>query len=122
MDVPRQSSADQIDTKTYMGDAGVTVSHRSVAQLAGRIGFRGTRARRARRHAGDDGVSNRARCQSRERRRAREADPLRMFLSTTKPSMGLAAAPMVRGAGDQVTEEWEIKSYRSADLSGHIQK
>ena len=105
-----------IDTKTYMPLmlTWTGVAQDPIAQLAGRIGFRG-RGRGNR--GGFFGGGNRN--QPQQGAKVVSADELnkpttlRMYLSDYKVVNGIKLPHlMVRGAGDQVTEEWEIKSYK----------
>ena len=106
-----------IDTKTYMPLmlTWTGVAQDPIAQLAGRIGFRG-RGRGNR--GGFFGGNNRGN-QPQQAAKVVSADELskpttlRMYLSDYKVVNGIKLPHlMVRGAGDQVTEEWEIKNYK----------
>lgn len=106
-----------IDTKTYMPLmlTWTGVAQDPIAQLAGRIGFRG-RGRGNR--GGFFGGNNRGN-QGQQAAKVVSADELakpttlRMYLSDYKVVNGIKLPHlMVRGAGDQVTEEWEIKNYK----------
>jgi hypothetical protein len=105
-----------IDTKTYMPLmlTWTGVAQDPIAQLAGRIGFRG----RGRGNRGGFFGNNRGN-QQQQGAKVVSADELskpttlRMYLSEYKVVNGIKLPHlMVRGAGDQVTEEWEIKSYK----------
>jgi hypothetical protein len=105
-----------IDTKTYMPLmlTWTGVAQDPIAQLAGRIGFRG----RGRGGRGGFFGGNRGN-QPQQGAKVVSADELskpttlRMYLSDYKVVNGIKLPHlMVRGAGDQVTEEWEIKSYK----------
>jgi hypothetical protein len=106
-----------IDTKTSMPLmlTWTGVPQDPIAQLAGRIGFRG-RGRGNR--GGFFGGNNRGN-QPQQTAKVVSADELskpttlRMYLSDYKVVNGIKLPHlMVRGAGDQVTEEWEIKNYK----------
>jgi hypothetical protein len=103
-----------IDTKTYMPLmlTWTGVAQDPIAQLAGRIGFRG----RGRGNRGGFFGGNRGNQQATKVVSADELSKpttLRMYLSDYKVVNGIKLPHlMVRGAGDQVTEEWEIKSYK----------
>lgn len=105
-----------IDTKTSMPLmlTWTGVPQDPIAQLAGRIGFRG----RGRGGRGGFFGGNRGN-QPQQGAKVVSADELskpttlRMYLSEYKAVNGIKLPHlMVRGAGDQVTEEWEIKSYK----------
>jgi hypothetical protein len=105
-----------IDTKTYMPLmlTWTGVAQDPIAQLAGRIGFRG----RGRGNRGGFFGGNRGN-QPQQVAKVVSADELakpttlRMYLSEYKAVNGIKLPHLVvRGSGDQVTEEWEIKSYK----------
>jgi hypothetical protein len=106
-----------LDTKTSMPLmlTWTGVPQDPIAQLAGRIGFRG-RGRGGR--GGFFGGNNRGN-QPQQGAKVVSADELskpttlRMYLSDYRVVNGIKLPHlMVRGAGDQVTEEWEIKNYK----------
>ena len=105
-----------IDSKTYLPLmlTWTGVAQDPIAQLAGRIGFRG----RGRGGRGGFFGGNRGN-QPQQTAKVVSADELakpttlRMYLSDYKVVNGIKLPHLlVRGAGDQVTEEWEIKSYK----------
>jgi hypothetical protein len=105
-----------IDTKTYMPLmlTWTGVAQDPIAQLAGRIGFRG----RGRGNRGGFFGGNRGN-QPQQTAKVVSADELakpttlRMYLSEYKVVNGIKLPHLItRGSGDQVTEEWEIKSYK----------
>jgi hypothetical protein len=105
-----------IDTKTYMPLmlTWTGVAQDPIAQLAGRIGFRG----RGRGNRGGFFGGNRGN-QPQQTAKVVSADELakpttlRMYLSDYKVVNGIKLPHLItRGSGDQVTEEWEIKSYK----------
>jgi hypothetical protein len=105
-----------IDTKTYMPLmlTWTGVAQDPIAQLAGRIGFRG----RGRGNRGGFFGGNRGN-QPQQTAKVVSADELakpttlRMYLSDYKVVNGIKLPYLItRGSGDQVTEEWEIKSYK----------
>ena len=107
-----------IDTKTYMPLmlTWTGVAQDPIAQLAGRIGYRG-RGRGGR--GGFFGGNQNQRNQQQPAAKVVSADELskpttlRMYLSDYRVVNGIKLPHlMVRGAGDQVTEEWEIKNYK----------
>lgn len=105
-----------IDTKTYMPLmlTWTGVAQDPIAQLAGRIGFRG----RGRGNRGGFFGGNRGN-QPQQTAKVVSADELakpttlRMYLSEYKVVNGIKLPHLItRGSGDQVTEEWEIKGYK----------
>jgi len=105
-----------IDTKTSMPLmlTWTGVAQDPIAQLAGRIGFRG----RGRGNRGGFFGGNRGN-QPQQGAKVVSADELskpttlRMYLSDYKVVNGIKLPHLItRGAGEQVTEEWEIKSYK----------
>ena len=105
-----------IDTKTYMPLmlTWTGVAQDPIAQLAGRIGFRG----RGRGNRGGFFGGNRGN-QPQQTAKVVSADELakpttlRMYLSDYRVVNGIKLPHLItRGSGDQVTEEWEIKSYK----------
>ena len=103
-----------IDSKTYMPLMLVWtgIAQDPIAALAARSGWRG-------RGRGGRGGFNQQRTPAQAAAEAARADALsqptklRMFLSEYKVVNGVKLPHlMVRGAGDQVTEEWVIKSYK----------
>ena len=105
-----------IDTKTYMPLmlTWTGVAQDPIAQLAGRIGFRG----RGRGNRGGFFGGNRGN-QPQQTAKVVSADELskpttlRMYLSEYKVVNGIKLPHLItRGSGDQVTEEWEVKSYK----------
>ena len=106
-----------IDTKTYMPLmlTWTGVAQDPIAQLAGRIGFRG----RGRGNRGGFFGGNRGN-QPQQTAKVVSADELskpttlRMYLSEYKVVNGIKLPHLItRGSGDQVTEEWEVKSYKN---------
>ena len=107
-----------IDTKTYMPLmlTWTGVAQDPIAQLAGRIGFRG-RGRGNR--GGFFGGNQNQRNQQQQAAKVVSADELskpttlRMYLSEYKVVNGIKLPHLItRGSGEQVTEEWEIKNYK----------
>ena len=105
-----------IDTKTYMPLmlTWTGVAQDPIAQLAGRIGFRG----RGRGNRGGFFGGNRGN-QPQQTAKVVSADELskpttlRMYLSEYKVVNGIKLPHLItRGSGEQVTEEWEIKGYK----------
>ena len=105
-----------IDTKTYMPLmlTWTGVAQDPIAQLAGRIGFRG----RGRGNRGGFFGGNRGN-QPQQTAKVVSADELakpttlRMYLSDYRVVNGIKLPHLItRGSGDQVTEEWEVKSYK----------
>ena len=105
-----------IDTKTYMPLmlTWTGVAQDPIAQLAGRIGFRG----RGRGNRGGFFGGNRGN-QPQQTAKVVSADELskpttlRMYLSEYKVVNGIKLPHLItRGSGEQVTEEWEIKNYK----------
>jgi hypothetical protein len=106
-----------IDSKTYMPLllTWTGIAQDPIAALAARAGFRG------RGRGGRGGFFGGRQGQQQQQQGAKVASAdelakptaLRMFLSDYKTVNGIKLPHlMVRGAGDQVTEEWEIKSYK----------
>ena len=106
-----------IDSKTYMPLmlTWTGIAQDPIAALAARAGFRG------RGRGGRGGFFGGRQGQQQQPQGAKvvSADELakptalRMFLSEYKTVNGIKLPHlMVRGAGDQITEEWEIKSYK----------
>jgi len=105
-----------IDTKTYMPLmlTWTGVAQDPIAQLAGRIGFRG----RGRGNRGGFFGGNRGN-QPQQTAKVVSADELakpttlRMYLSDYRVVNGIKLPHLItRGSGEQVTEEWEIKGYK----------
>jgi hypothetical protein len=115
-----------IDSKTYMPLmlTWTGIAQDPLAALAARAGFRGRGGRGGRggfgfpgggRQGGDQRGQQPAGAAPTETRADALAQPttLRMFLSEYKAVNGVKLPHlMVRGAGDQVTEEWVIRNYR----------
>src|SRR5262245_29694058 len=105
-----------IDTKTYMPLmlTWTGVAQDPIAQLAGRIGFRGRgRGNRGGFFGGNRGNQQQQGAKVVSADELNKPTTLRMYLSDYKAVNGIKLPHlMVRGAGDQVTEEWEIKSYK----------
>ena len=105
-----------IDTKTYMPLmlTWTGVAQDPIAQLAGRIGFRGRgRGNRGGFFGGNRGNQQQQGAKVVSADELNKPTTLRMYLSDYKVVNGIKLPHlMVRGAGDQVTEEWEIKSYK----------
>ena len=104
-----------IDSKTYMPLmlTWTGIAQDPIAALAARSGWRG------RGRGGRGGFAGGRQTQPNAAAEAARADALaqptalRMFLSEYKDVNGIKLPHlMVRGAGDQVTEEWVIKSYK----------
>jgi hypothetical protein len=106
-----------IDSKTYMPLmlTWTGVAQDPIAALAARAGFRG------RGRGGRGGFFGGRQGQQQQQQGAKVASAdelakptaLRMFLSDYKTVNGIKLPHLlVRGAGDNVTEEWEIKSYK----------
>jgi hypothetical protein len=104
-----------IDTKTSMPLmlTWTGIAQDPIAQLAGRIGFRG------RGRGGRGGFGGNRGNQPQQPAKVVSADELskpttlRMYLSDYKSINGIKLPHLItRGSGDQVTEEWEIKSYK----------
>jgi hypothetical protein len=105
-----------IDTKTYMPLmlSWTGVAQDPIAQLAGRIGFRGRgRGNRGGFFGGNRGNQPQAAAKVVSTDELAKPTTLRMYLSEYKAVNGIKLPHLVvRGSGDQVTEEWEIKSYK----------
>ena len=115
-----------IDSKTYMPlmMQWTGVAQDPLAALAGRAGFGRGRGGRGGRGRGGFGGGQQPQQQGRGQQAADPAaaaradalsqpTALQMFLSDYKTVNGIKLPHLlVRGAGDQVTEEWIIKSYR----------
>jgi hypothetical protein len=105
-----------IDTKTYMPLmlTWTGVAQDPIAQLAGRIGFRGRgRGGRGGFFGGNQGNQQQKGAKVLSTDELSKPTTLRMYLSDYKVVNGIKLPHLlVRGAGDQVTEEWEIKSYK----------
>ena len=107
-----------IDSKSYMPLmlTWTGIAQDPIAALAARAGFRG-RGRGGR--GGFGGFGGRQGQQQQPAAKVVSADELakptalRMFLQDYKTVNGIKLPHLVvRGAGDQITEEWEIKSYK----------
>jgi len=105
-----------IDTKTYMPLmlTWTGVAQDPIAQLAGRIGFRGRgRGNRGGFFGGNRGNQPQPAAKVLSADELAKPTTLRMYLSEYKVVNGIKLPHLItRGSGDQVTEEWEIKSYK----------
>ena len=105
-----------IDTKTYMPLmlTWTGVAQDPIAQLAGRIGFRGRgRGNRGGFFGGNRGNQPQPAAKVVSADELAKPTTLRMYLSEYKTVNGIKLPHLItRGAGDQVTEEWEIKNYK----------
>jgi hypothetical protein len=111
-----------IDSKTYLPLmlTWTGIPQDPIASLAARSGWRGRGGRGGRGfYPGGNSSGNRGNQQGSASQTAARADALaqptalRMFLSEYKVVNGINLPHLlVRGAGDQVTEEWVVKSYK----------